>query len=88
MNEQLRQIHRRTFLSQTGVGLGSAALTSLLNRDLFGAGTTPQPSAAEAWPGAVNPLHFAPKAKRVIFLCMAGAPRTWRPSTTSPNWRR
>ncbi len=74
MNEQLRQIHRRTFLSQTGVGLGSAALTSLLNRDLFGADTTPQPSAAEAWPGAVNPLHFAPKAKRVIFLCMAGGP--------------
>jgi hypothetical protein len=24
--------------------------------------------------GAVNPLHFAPKAKRVIFLCMAGGP--------------
>src|SRR5215203_4349381 len=24
--------------------------------------------------GVVNPLHFAPKAKRVIFLCMAGGP--------------
>ena len=26
------------------------------------------------WLGAVNPLHHAPKAKRVIYLCMAGGP--------------
>ncbi len=30
--------------------------------------------------------HFAPKAKRVIFLFMAGAPAIWNCSTTSPSW--
>lgn len=57
-------LNRRTFLSTTGVGLGSAALGSLLQ-------------ASDA-PTPVNsslslPHHFA-KAKRVIFLCMAGGP--------------
>ena len=32
------------------------------------------PRGRRAIAGAVNPLHFAPKAKRVIFLCMAGGP--------------
>jgi hypothetical protein len=36
------------------------------------------------WRGVVNPLHFAPKAKRVIHLCMAGGPShletfDWKP---------
>ena len=33
-----------------------------------------KPTADAPWPGAINPLHVAPKAKRVIFLCMAGGP--------------
>jgi hypothetical protein len=57
-------IARRWFLKDCGVGLGSLALQALAQ----GATTAP-----------VNPLapkspHFAPKAKRVIFLFMAGAP--------------
>ncbi len=28
----------------------------------------------DRWPGVVHPLHFAPKAKRVIYLYMAGGP--------------
>ena len=57
-------IARRWFLKQCGVGLGAAALSQLLG------------GAAAA---AVNPLapkapHFAPQAKRVIYLFMAGAP--------------
>ena len=28
----------------------------------------------DRWTGAVDPLHFAPKAKRVIYLYMAGGP--------------
>ncbi|MEE3198821.1 MAG: DUF1501 domain-containing protein [Planctomycetota bacterium] len=50
---------RRTFLLNSGMGLGTAALASLLNR---------QGIAAE------NGLHHPAKAKRVIFLFMAGAP--------------
>ena len=52
---------RRTFLGQTGLSLGSAALGSLLS------------DQANAAP--LNSLpHFAAKAKRVIFLCMSGGP--------------
>jgi hypothetical protein len=57
-------LRRRSFLGQAGVGVGSAALTSLLGRDLL-AGI---PGAAPGVP------HFTGKAKRVIFLCMAGGP--------------
>jgi hypothetical protein len=42
------------------------------------------PSATGGIPGAVQPLHFPPKAKRVIHLCMAGGPShlesfDWKP---------
>jgi hypothetical protein len=67
------QISRRTFLGQTGAGLGAVALATLLNPDLLraaGGGTVAIPK----WRGVVRPLHFAPKARRVIHLCMAGGP--------------
>ena len=51
-------IARRWFLQQCGVGLGSAALASLMAQDGH----------------AAAPTDFAPKAKRVIFLFQAGAP--------------
>src|SRR5215210_7966450 len=63
---------RRHFFRECGVGVGKIALASLLSEAL--------PSGAFASPiGAVNPLapkvpHFAPKARRVIHLFMAGAP--------------
>jgi hypothetical protein len=60
-----KQVSRRWFLGQCGVGLGTAALAGLLNR----AG-----HAADANPMASRPSHYAAKAKRVIFLFMAGAP--------------
>src|SRR5438093_11317915 len=65
-----RVITRRTFLGKTTTGLGALALASLLDEKLFGAG------AASAQParGALGALHFAPKAKRVIYLFMSGAP--------------
>jgi hypothetical protein len=57
---------RRHFFQQTGFGIGSLALGSLLNANLF--------AEAAANPMAPKPPQFAPKAKRVIFLFMAGAP--------------
>jgi hypothetical protein len=60
-------MQRRAFLGRAGLGVGSAALSSLLGRDLMG--------AEKALDSASSPFpHFAPKAKRVIFLCMAGGP--------------
>ena len=59
---------RRTFLGNTGVGLGAAALHHLLGQDRLVASDRP---ALGGLPGLP---HFAPKAKHVIFLCMAGGP--------------
>ena len=65
---------RRTFLRQTGVGVGAAALSTILDpAALLGAGAEPA-KAGPAGGGVINPLHYTPRAKRVIFLCMAGGP--------------
>jgi len=65
-------IHRRTFLTGSAGLLGGAALSTFLNPTAAIAATGDAP--AKRWTGVVDPLHFAPKAKRVIFLCMAGGP--------------
>jgi Protein of unknown function (DUF1501) len=56
---------RREFLARTGLGLGGVALAELLRSDLHAGGT---PGGALAQP------HFAPRAKRIIYLFMAGGP--------------
>ena len=58
-------INRRTFLSNTGLSFGTTALLSQLLR---GEGLV------EKYPGLPGFPHHPPKAKRVIFLCMAGGP--------------
>ncbi|MCH8218185.1 MAG: DUF1501 domain-containing protein [Planctomycetes bacterium] len=67
-NKIAAEINRRTFLARGGVGLGSLAFTSLLNRSLFASGLRRSP------PGVHGLPHHTQKAKRVIFLCMAGGP--------------
>ena len=60
-NDKILNIHRRTFLGRGVAGLGAFALRDLFAADILGK-------------GAVNPLHHAAKAKRVIFLYQAGGP--------------
>ena len=60
---------RREFLGRASRGIGALALGSLLGPALHGAGL---PGAGPM--GLVDPLHFVPRAKRVIYLCMAGGP--------------
>jgi hypothetical protein len=57
---------RRWFLQECGVGLGAAALGELLAKSA-GAAPSSDPLAPRAG-------HFAAKAKKVIYLFMAGAP--------------
>ena len=57
---------RRHFLGKVSLGLGSVALGSLLIPDLF--------SKSEGPSQALGLPHFAPKAKRVIYLFQNGAP--------------
>jgi uncharacterized protein (DUF1501 family) len=63
---------RRTFLGTSATAASTAALASLLGRDALAAPSAP------AFPlpkGAVLPaLHFAPRAKRVIYLFQSGGP--------------
>ena len=62
-----RDITRRWFFKDCAVGLGAIALGQLFGQSGYAA------------PASLNPLapkqpHFKPKAKRVIYLFMAGAP--------------
>jgi hypothetical protein len=72
-HQKIRLLQRRTFLGQSARGLGSLALAALLDPALLKA-DGPGPSKTDRWRGVVNPLHFPPRAKRVIFLSMAGGP--------------
>src|SRR5215212_6803601 len=59
-------INRRKFLSRLSLGIGGVALGSLLIPDLF--------SSSEKEAAITGLPHFAPKAKRIIYLFQNGAP--------------
>jgi hypothetical protein len=63
--EYSRMLTRRHFFGLTSTGIGTAVLASLFKQDL---------RAAEAEAGLDGIPHFAPKAKRVIYLFQSGAP--------------
>ena len=62
-------VNRRSFLSRASFGLGATALASLAKADWLSAASGP--NSIGGLPGLP---HLAAKAKRVIFLCMAGGP--------------
>ena len=66
-------LKRRAFLAGSGLSLGSAALGTLLAKDNNLSNS--------------KPLYLLPKAKakRVIFLCMAGDRPISKPLTINPN---
>ena len=71
MNKEILEhslgLNRRKFLSKLSMGIGSVALGSLLIPDLFG-GKSDEEVLLSGLP------HFAPKAKRIIYLFQNGAP--------------
>jgi len=64
--EQKLHINRRQFFGRCATGIGTAALASLVNPNVF--------AAEREDPMRVRSPHFAPKAKRVIYLHQSGAP--------------
>jgi len=68
--KQPKEVARRWFLEQCGVGLGAAAFGQLLVEN----GLAAPASAEPADPLAPKPPQFPAKAKRMIYLFMAGAP--------------
>jgi len=76
-------VGRRSFLHQSAYGLGGIAL-AMLGREGQAAASAGLAKPAD-WRGAVQQPHFPVKAKRVIFLCMAGGPSQletfdWKPA--------
>jgi hypothetical protein len=59
---------RRQFFGRASSGIGVAALASLLRPDLVSA------NSADTSNGLAGLPHFAPRAKRVIYLTQSGAP--------------
>src|SRR5437016_2969675 len=58
---------RRAFLGRSSAGMGALALASLIDPNLLR-------GADKKGAGVVTPLHHKAKAKRVIYLYMAGGP--------------
>jgi hypothetical protein len=77
ITERQLHINRRQFFGRSAVGIGTAALASLLSKDGFGAGEAASGGAApvdlSTAPGFTFP-NFAPKAKRVIYIMQSGGP--------------
>jgi hypothetical protein len=65
-------INRRAFLGRASAGLGLMGLAAL--GDIAQAGTSAAAAELGLPPAMAGLPHFAPRAKRVIFLCMAGGP--------------
>jgi hypothetical protein len=84
--ELARAQTRRQFLKTSQAGLGAIALASLLEKNARGGKSEqrvetqrarPDPASATRSalsPMALKPPHFAPKAKRVVYLHMSGGP--------------
>lgn len=71
--DQVRtQCNRRTFLGRTSLGMGAAALSSLSAARPARGNSSKSVTAVQ--PGVEGLPNYAARAKRVIFLCMAGGP--------------
>jgi hypothetical protein len=69
--EHLKAITRRQFFGRAGMGIGAIALANMMATDGRAMAT---PAINDAQPMLPRSPHFAPKAKAVIYLHMAGAP--------------
>ncbi len=82
MNPSLPLHHsRRSFLHQSAYGIGGMAYAMLHDSALGAAKGLEKP---DHWNGALKQAHLPVKARRVIFLCMAGGPSQfetldWKP---------
>src|SRR5438105_3542575 len=70
----LQQQTRRAFLGRASQGVGMLALASLIHPAFLRATTAKASANKDKWTGVVNPPHFPPKGRRIIWLSMAGGP--------------
>ncbi|MBT4864426.1 MAG: DUF1501 domain-containing protein [Planctomycetaceae bacterium] len=76
LRERQMLMTRRHFFGRSATGIGAAALASTMNPSLLQAdgSAAAQVAASQNDVGVLGAPHFAPKAKRVIYLFMSGAP--------------
>ena len=76
LQEHSYLLNRRNFLSKTSIGIGTAALSSLLGMKFFNQNESGvlQPTYNGGGGGVLENFHFAPTAKRVIYLFQSGGP--------------
>ncbi|MFN7829541.1 MAG: DUF1501 domain-containing protein [Acidobacteriota bacterium] len=82
---RLREVTRRHFFGQCAVGLGTIALNALLERD--GKAEPQRPQVDPSRPLAPRQPPLPAKAKRVIYLFMAGAPSQLELFSDKPKLR-
>ena len=75
-------VNRRTFLTQSAYGLGGIAYALLQSK--LSAASAASVTPPSGWNGALREAHLPIRAKRIIFLCMAGGPSQletfdWKP---------
>ena len=74
-SQQNLLLTRRQLFGRASTGIGIAALGSLLENDLCAMPKRPDDRTVDVRSGGLADLpHFAPKAKRVIYLFQSGAP--------------
>jgi hypothetical protein len=75
IHERVRNAQRRAFLGQATRGFGAIALGTLLGgKSSAWAEALEGGPRSDHWPGILPAPHVPAKAKRVIYLCMAGGP--------------
>src|SRR6187200_1955753 len=67
----VREESRRRFFARGAQGIGALALASTLGEQAY---ADPGPAPAKTTGGLPSLPHFAPKAKRCIYLHLVGAP--------------
>src|SRR5215216_6349143 len=72
LTDNRRHITRRALFSKTATGIGIAALAHLFQNELLAGPATTQTSKVHG--GIPGLPHFAPKAKRVVYMFQNGAP--------------
>ncbi len=74
VREYQQQLTRRHFFGKTATGIGSVGLASVLSPAIFAAPPADNPAAAPLSDGVLAQPHHPPRAKRIIYLFMSGAP--------------
>lgn len=74
VHERQNSLNRRAFLSKSAIGIGAAALASLLGYKFFSKSNNGIITEVSNGNGLNDLPHFAPKAKRVIYLFQSGGP--------------